>query len=505
MSIKKAASNSTTVKDNSVNMVTTTLETFNNSEFGSLRSVLIDNEPWFVGKDVTEALGYSNASKALIDHVDNEDKLNNESLSSLGQRGGWLINESGLYSLILSSKLPRAKQYKHWVTAEVLPSIRKKGYYVDKSIVKNDLSTVSGEDILMVMMNMSVVGKEFTNNLVNSLDNKFEKYISAVDDRVEKHFNIVNKQLECIMESNKGLREGYNVVKDGYKDIHTSLVESSKSRDAILKSNVALQDGYKSSEDRINRLEAMFSNLMQKYDVNIATQNVVVDKKETNPKLVNTMSEDEVENWRRTFINAIDKICRYFGRVDEKGEIPTGMWNRTLREIYDVVRNTEPDFDALHREYKLIKNYTGNTSKIYMISESDHLRPIVKDAAQKLVDAHTSKLFQKNQEKTTKDKVASNNVNKSKRKVKSKDLTETPENIRNLFSKIVDTSNRGKFIHAAGLVYDELEKRTGVDLEKLASNYAKQMGFARCTKAYYLGKNEKLLSILSNIIDEKCE
>ncbi|MCR5795227.1 MAG: hypothetical protein K6G61_07805 [Solobacterium sp.] len=87
-------------------------------------------EPWFVGKDVTETLGYQNASKALTDHVDEEDKLNNETLLSLGQRGGWLINESGLYSLILSSKLPGAKRFKRWVTSEVLPSIRKNGGYI---------------------------------------------------------------------------------------------------------------------------------------------------------------------------------------------------------------------------------------------------------------------------------------------------------------------------------------------------------------------------------------
>ena len=81
------------------------LQIFNNPEFGDIRIVEIDGEPWMVGKDVAAALGYQNPSKALADHVDNEDKLNNESLSSLGQRGGWLINESGLYSLVLSSKL----------------------------------------------------------------------------------------------------------------------------------------------------------------------------------------------------------------------------------------------------------------------------------------------------------------------------------------------------------------------------------------------------------------
>ena len=100
--------------------------TFSGSE---VRTVEVNGEPYFVGKDVTEILGYQNASKALADHVDNEDKLNNESLSSLGQRGGWLVNESGVYALIFSSKLPKAKEFKHWVTSEVLPSIRKTGSY----------------------------------------------------------------------------------------------------------------------------------------------------------------------------------------------------------------------------------------------------------------------------------------------------------------------------------------------------------------------------------------
>lgn len=97
--------------------------------FGKVRVIERNNEPWFVGKDVAEILGYQNASKALLDHVDDDDKLNNVSLSSLGQRGGWLINESGLYSLILSSKLPATKQFKRWVTSEILPTIRKTGSY----------------------------------------------------------------------------------------------------------------------------------------------------------------------------------------------------------------------------------------------------------------------------------------------------------------------------------------------------------------------------------------
>ena len=115
------------------------LEVFQNAEFGSVRTVTIGGVPYFVGKDVTEILGYTNPSKALTDHVDNEDKLNNESLSSLGQRGGWLINESGLYSLILSSKMPNAKKFKRWVTNEVLPSIRQHGVYATDSFIQKSI------------------------------------------------------------------------------------------------------------------------------------------------------------------------------------------------------------------------------------------------------------------------------------------------------------------------------------------------------------------------------
>ena len=106
------------------------IELFKNESFGYIRTLIINDEVWFVGKDVASALGYKNVSKALQDHVDEEDKLNNETLSSLGQREGWLINESGLYSLILSSKLPQAKEFKRWVTNEVLPTLRKTGSYI---------------------------------------------------------------------------------------------------------------------------------------------------------------------------------------------------------------------------------------------------------------------------------------------------------------------------------------------------------------------------------------
>lgn len=110
-----------------------------NFENNQVRTLLINDEPWFVGKDVCNVLGYQNPSKALQDHVDFEDKLNNETLSSLGQRGGWIINESGVYALIFGSKLPDAKKFKHWVTSEVLPKLRKTGSYSAKEMSSEEL------------------------------------------------------------------------------------------------------------------------------------------------------------------------------------------------------------------------------------------------------------------------------------------------------------------------------------------------------------------------------
>lgn len=113
------------------------IQVFENEEFGKVRTTEVNGEPFFVGKDVAEILGYANPNEAIADHVDEEDKLNSKTLLSLGQRGGWLINESGLYSLILTSKLPKAKAFKRWVTSEVLPSIRRHGLYAVDEILAN--------------------------------------------------------------------------------------------------------------------------------------------------------------------------------------------------------------------------------------------------------------------------------------------------------------------------------------------------------------------------------
>ena len=105
------------------------LQIFNSEEFGDIRTVTIENEPWFVGKDVATALGYSNPQKAVRDHISEEDRGVNEMDTPSGRQNLAVINESGLYALIFGSKLESAKRFKHWVTSEVLPAIRKTGSY----------------------------------------------------------------------------------------------------------------------------------------------------------------------------------------------------------------------------------------------------------------------------------------------------------------------------------------------------------------------------------------
>ena len=105
------------------------LEIFTNPEFGNIRIIEKNGEPWFIGKDVAEALGYEASRNAITKHVDDEDKLTHQISASGQNRNMTVINESGLYSLIMSSKLPQAKAFKRWVTSEVLPAIRKHGNY----------------------------------------------------------------------------------------------------------------------------------------------------------------------------------------------------------------------------------------------------------------------------------------------------------------------------------------------------------------------------------------
>ena len=124
------------------------LQIFNNAEFGSVRTLAINGEPYFVGRDIAEILGYSNTRDALAKRVDAEDKGVAKCDTLGGTQELVVINESGLYSLILSSKLPNAKRFKHWVTSEVLPSIRKHGVYaIDELLANPDMLIIALQEL----------------------------------------------------------------------------------------------------------------------------------------------------------------------------------------------------------------------------------------------------------------------------------------------------------------------------------------------------------------------
>lgn len=116
------------------------IKIFNNAEFGEIRVMLIDDDPWFVGKDIAAALGYKDTVNALKAHVNEQDKTGWRITTQFGEKETTIINESGLYSLIFSSKLESAQRFKHWVTHEVLPSIRKHGMYMTDNLLETAIA-----------------------------------------------------------------------------------------------------------------------------------------------------------------------------------------------------------------------------------------------------------------------------------------------------------------------------------------------------------------------------
>lgn len=193
------------------------IQVFNNSEFGSIRTVEINKEPFFVAKDVAEILGYSNSRKAIIDHVDEEDKGVTKCDTLGGVQELSVINESGLYSLVLSSKLPAAKRFKRWVTSEVLPAIRKTGGYIAGA------DTMSEAEIMAraVLIGQRTIEeqKRKIDNLQNEIDVNRPKVLFA-DAVSASHTSILVGELAKILRGN-GCNIGQNRLferlrNDGY-------------------------------------------------------------------------------------------------------------------------------------------------------------------------------------------------------------------------------------------------------------------------------------------------
>lgn len=158
------------------------LQIFNSKEFGEIRTILINNEPWFIGKDVATALGYSNTRDALMAHVEEEDKGVVKCDTPGGKQDMVAVNESGLYALIFGSKLSDAKKFKRWVTTEVLPSIRKTGGY-------GKAMTIPEQIKLLAQGNVELEKKiDSVNERVDSLEQDMPLYGCEIDE-VKVHVN----------------------------------------------------------------------------------------------------------------------------------------------------------------------------------------------------------------------------------------------------------------------------------------------------------------------------
>ena len=172
------------------------LNIFENPEFGSIRTIVIDDEPWFVGKDIATALGYKNVRQGIASNVDEEDKGVHLVDSPGGTQQMTIINESGLYSLILLSKLPSAKKFKRWVTSEVLPTIRKTGVYAIPQNRQRDLTT---DDYLKAAHIVSRCKNERLPYVIGFLE-QAGFYVPDVKSHMKLCSNIVKKSIASFIE-----------------------------------------------------------------------------------------------------------------------------------------------------------------------------------------------------------------------------------------------------------------------------------------------------------------
>lgn len=171
--------------------MTKELKVFNNQEFGEIRTLNIDNEPWFVGKDVAETLGYAKARNAIATHVDEDDKREAPIQGDLGgTQNMTIINESGLYSLILRSKLESAKRFKKWVTSEVLPSIRQTGGYIHHD------EEMSDEEIMARALQVAQRTIEKKNNKIKALEKETLNLVDVIESQKPK-LEYLDKILSC--------------------------------------------------------------------------------------------------------------------------------------------------------------------------------------------------------------------------------------------------------------------------------------------------------------------
>ena len=276
------------------------VQIFNNPEFGDVRVVMQDGEPWFVGKDVAKILGYAKPLNAIATHVDEDDSLKQGLTDSLGRiQETIIINESGLYSLILSSKLPSAKKFKRWVTSEVLPTIRKTGGYVDQSrsdlfidtylpfadettrtLFKSTLDVINSQNEMIKNKNQEIIEKDGKISYQSNVINGLTKNIKTADMR-----QILNR----IMRNNHGRFEQRWVVL--YREFDNKYHMDTKARyENYIKKNP--KSGLKNRLDFIDKCLIMLPELFD-----VATKLFESDVKELVNEMYILRTDEDPDEW----------------------------------------------------------------------------------------------------------------------------------------------------------------------------------------------------------------
>lgn len=331
----------------------TQLQIFNNADFGSIRTLDINGEPWLVGKDVAEALGYSNSRKALIDHVDEEDKGVTKCDTPGGIQELTVINESGVYSLVFSSKLPTAKKFKHWVTAEVLPAIRKHGMYASNitDVMGTPLSREEfakfayilrlgigdfAAEIKNEVSSLAAIIKEqndtYNKNILQLLDkfSQTQTAISATEIKAD-HTDVNNwlrkawRSAEIISaksgkDKKRMLIEAYDIVRSGGTDLSGMYRTYKASHPGVAMINMCAESG-----DLRAKMESALKSLNEKYATKISVGESPTVKRQiyksqllqTTPpevkKLINKISVKYSLPYNRAAMKAYTEIERLAG------------------------------------------------------------------------------------------------------------------------------------------------------------------------------------------------
>lgn len=506
--IKESASNSTTVKNDSTNVVnpiTTTDVKFHEDTISAF--VGTDGEIYAAAKQILRNIGFDEERCKSIRRKWSEDEV----VSTNGANFPLSYsNAVGTYShetFCLPHKILPLALAKISITPTLkkdYPAVVEKliSYQTECADVLYKHFFQNKTDVKPVVYNdpnIPITREELSLYFTAFLEEEKTSRLDLIN-AVDKRMNIFEKQYTK-------LSEGYDMVKEGYKDIRNALTAISKSNETVNNGYVNLENGYKTikdtlsaSESRSRKIETGLSELilqMKGYTNNQSNGSNEVLKENINPVFHNSFSYEETVGWLKEYWRAAEKISDRTGKHK----------NSVVKEVYGIMDANGVNTTALFKEYR--EFHPTICAKANMVADSDVLRSKAEDAIRCLYlkyfpDKYKTELkeeiksFNNETVKATESKVPNNNLNQ---RYTSQIIRSTPDSVRVLMNKVAE-KHKWNFPYTAAQVYKEIEKRTNKNLKELARSYAEKIGFTNCSAAYYISKNSKMMEILKVISEE---